>query len=794
MKQKDLIAFFVQLVILYSAANAIAITENGPVVVNEIVAATADRVLLYDSGVPTFGWGKSWFAEEFDDSGWKSATGAGLASLMQGTVASLYSRLELVVDADDLLPGNSLESDVNFDGGFILWINGVEALRKNLGKSGLYVYHDQRAFFDHPAAGFENFVLGAAGDLLKAGSNTIAIQAHSFDESFELQSELRIAESAKVLVPLNAQWNYFVGRNEPSGMLLDEDAEIVDWVELHNTATSPVMLAGWSLTDERDTPQKWVFPERSIDADGFLVVYASGKNRVGDELHTSFDLDKDGEYLALFDASQQLVWSIDRYPDQQALYSFGRVAATDYQFFNLPTPGSANALSTAVAGFIQEPVFDQAAGFHDGAIEVSISSATPDSSIFYTTDGSEPSQTNGILFGAGIMINQTTALRTRAFKAGLGPSSIATRTFIIGADANLKTLPSISIVSDAGANLNLPNGIMSISGGHYDSDVRADVGPVWVSDAVDDYNIPMQHGRAFERPVSLELVQPGGSAGFQINCGMRTAGSDTHRQRYRLGEDWIHSLEEKFSFRAYFRGDYGAAKLEYPLFDGSPVKRFDVLTLRSGHNDFKNPLIIDELARRLHRDMGWLGSRGMFATLHVNGTLRGLYNPTERIDEKFLADHLDRDGDWDIIRGVLDADLFTVEATSGDDAMWLELIELVTTQDFSAFENLAKVEAILNLDSFIDFVLLHAYGATGDMVNNNWIAFRSRDGGRFQYIIWDAELAMGSALSIKRTPDYNYFSNELSRTEYSVPLMYQAFKTNPEFRLRFADRLYQHFF
>jgi hypothetical protein len=83
--------------------------------------------------------------------------------------------------------------------------------------------------------------------------------------------------------------------------LIDEDGDETDWIELQNTGLASVNLAGWHLTDELGDPSKWTFPEVTLAPGAFLVVYASGKNRVqsGLPLHTNFQLDRDGEYLAL---------------------------------------------------------------------------------------------------------------------------------------------------------------------------------------------------------------------------------------------------------------------------------------------------------------------------------------------------------------------------------------------------------------------------------------------------------------------------------------------------------------
>src|SRR5262249_12120471 len=64
---------------------------------------------------------------------------------------------------------------------------------------------------------------------------------------------------------------------------------------------SSVNLAGWHLTDDPLDLSKWTFPAVSLAPRGFLVVFASGKNRTraDSELHTNFQLNNEGEYLAL---------------------------------------------------------------------------------------------------------------------------------------------------------------------------------------------------------------------------------------------------------------------------------------------------------------------------------------------------------------------------------------------------------------------------------------------------------------------------------------------------------------
>jgi hypothetical protein len=84
----------------------------------------------------------------------------------------------------------------------------------------------------------------------------------------------------------------------------DEDGDPSDWIELHNPNTFKVDLADWSLSDDPNNPQKWTFPKTEIGPQGFLLVWASGKNRQKSDspLHTNFSLKSDGEFLSLMRA------------------------------------------------------------------------------------------------------------------------------------------------------------------------------------------------------------------------------------------------------------------------------------------------------------------------------------------------------------------------------------------------------------------------------------------------------------------------------------------------------------
>ena len=88
---------------------------------------------------------------------------------------------------------------------------------------------------------------------------------------------------------------------ENSDGLRDSDGDSSDWIELFNAGPVAVNLGGYFLTDDESALTKWPIPSVQLDAGQFLLVFASEKDRrvAGQELHTNFKLDQQGEYLGL---------------------------------------------------------------------------------------------------------------------------------------------------------------------------------------------------------------------------------------------------------------------------------------------------------------------------------------------------------------------------------------------------------------------------------------------------------------------------------------------------------------
>jgi len=254
----------------------------------------------------------------------------------------------------------------------------------------------------------------------------------------------------------------------------DADGDYSPWIEIYNPTKSDINLQGWALTDDTNNLMQWQFPAVTLldaddanESDDFMVVFASGKNRTTNtaELHTNFRLPASGGFLALVDPNTNIVCVFSNYPAQQADVSYGLDGADPASagYFSVPTPGQPNSMTGATAG--PAATFSQAGGTFVTPFNLQLS-APPNAAIYYTTNGSAPTQ-NSLLYQSVIAIGGSMQIRARAYEPGLMPGAIQSQTFL-QLDAGLaKTnsdLPAIIIYNFASGPVQEPtNQIANIS-------------------------------------------------------------------------------------------------------------------------------------------------------------------------------------------------------------------------------------------------------------------------------------------------------------------------------------------
>lgn len=213
--------------------------------------------------------------------------------------------------------------------------------------------------------------------------------------------------------------NEFLAGNH--GGIKDDDGERSGWIELANGASQSIHLANWFLTDTPTNLTKWRLPSVTLRPDKHLVVHASGKDRTTNpaHLHTSFQLNPAGGYLALVNRSTNVV-SQFHYGAQQADVSFGRVRGEPSLTgpFRKPTPGKPNPLTGP--DFSPPVGFSTASRTYLDSFRVQLSCADTNALIRFTLDGALPNLRSPI-YREAITISNSVTLRARAYAADRFP-------------------------------------------------------------------------------------------------------------------------------------------------------------------------------------------------------------------------------------------------------------------------------------------------------------------------------------------------------------------------------------
>ncbi len=580
-------------------------------------------------------------------------------------------------------------------------------------------------------------------------------------------------------------------------ILADEDGDYSDWIEIYNQSNAPVNLSGWALTDDPNQPQKWPFPQMTLGSQQYLIVFASSKDRASPEagaaLHTNFNLNKSGEFLALHNILEgRFMDTISpHYPEQFRDVSYGRYGAElNFGFLPVPSPGQPNDESLVQTGAVAPVRFSVERGFYEAPFTVELATDTVDATIRYTTDGSEPTESNGTTYTEPISIQDTTLLRAAAFKPGFIPAPATTQSYLFLPDildqfpdttslaANLQQSFGTAIVQTAkaadltAAENALSEGLLSIPSVSLVTDAQSQAS---------FYSQPAKSGWESEQPISVELIYPDGSSpGIQVNAGIRPFGA-------------AEVSTAKQSFRLFFRGEYGSTNFEYPLFPDSPVESFDTLVLQaigqSGPVE-NGSYTRNQWLRASQIAMSGFGSHGLFVNLYLNGNYLGLYNLIEKPNADFMASYLGGEqDDWFVAdqAGPLNNNL-------GPQATELNylyttlalapMVDVELTQPELLAATYKAAASYLDPSQLSDYMLLDWYAETMGWPQSNWYA-----AARLEDLPGRGKLLLGEELTAAQTTSSQQVGNQPANIHRS--LLETLLASSADFKTTFADRLYQ---
>lgn len=402
----------------------------------------------------------------------------------------------------------------------------------------------------------------------------------------------------------------FVARNRLS--LEDGYGDSPDWIELYNPAEVDINLAGYGLSDDPDQPLEWRFPEVTIPAHGFLLVYASGQDEALDTqggIHADWRLDGDGESVLLTAPDGTVLDQVLDYPPLDEDLAFGRDMQGRFGFRE-PTPGALNLMTQSYAGWLGPVVFSHERGFYDRPFELTLAHDDPHAEIRVSVNGGLPN----LEYRNGITVSGTRTVRVTVMRPGYRSPRIQTHTYIDVREVAASAVMNQGIAQNRVYADRLLKGLQDLP-----------TLALAVPRLPDDYR---------EQAASVELLWPDGQAAVQANCGM-----------VRYGGAW--TTFAKKNYRLKFRRAYGAPKFKAPLFNGfdrgfPAVDSFDELELGGGSHDMNQRgfYMSARFVEDTMLDMGSLNPHGRFVHLYINGTYWGQFHLRERLVEHFLADYL----------------------------------------------------------------------------------------------------------------------------------------------------------
>ncbi len=346
--------------------------DRNPVVKHWETVIRQGDIFRYFEGVTEPPW--DWMQNSFDDKSWaQGPSGFGFGdnddeTVISKKVVSVYVRKNFTVD--DVANITRCFLHIDYDDGFIAFINGQEVARANLGSPGSTIPYYGVADTAIEAQMFvggspELFEIENIASLLVPGENTLAIQAQN----------THLTSSDMSLIPF--------------------------------------------LTFEMEVPPE--NPVGTPDILSFSIPF----------LHTNFKINKLGETISLFDPLGNKVDEINTH-SIPVDFTLGRQpdGADNWVLFASTTPGSENA-DEAFNGYAGTVSISKEEGFYESGIVISMATGSSTAEIHYTLDGTEPGRASPV-YSSPLSINTSTVVHARSFEDNKLPGEIATRTYVIG--------------------------------------------------------------------------------------------------------------------------------------------------------------------------------------------------------------------------------------------------------------------------------------------------------------------------------------------------------------------------
>jgi len=468
---------------------------------------------------------------------------------------------------------------------------------------------------------------------------------------------------------------------------------------------------------------------------------------------TNFKISNTGETIYLSDVTGIILDS--KYTGDLALsQSIARIPdAGSWCITTGISPFISNNTAFCYGGYEPDPVFSINSGFYTGIQIVSISSVSPTSIIHYTTDGSEVTEISPIYTDA-IIIDENTVISAKCFSSGiLLPGKMIKQTYFINEDEY--TLPILSISIDPGSLFDFDTGIYEL-GCCYDGAYPYYGANFW---------------EPWERFAHIEYFTEDGIPQWNKDMALEIHGG------------WSRAEAQK-GFRVDFKNEYDG-ELDYPLFGAKPeLNSINNFNLRNGGQHVWTYKFQDAVLAKVMKETHIDYEEWQPCMLFINGEPWGLYEIREKADEHFV------ESNYGIDNNTVDF-LNAWGALNGSDTGFINLYYQLMALDPVTDDFYNKFETNVDVKNYMDYYIGEIYYQNVDFGGyywgvNNTKLWREQNGGKWRFLMYDMDGAMGYFGSV---PSDNYI--ELTRNPYYPNVFSQIFDKvvdNTELRNYFVNR------
>ena len=339
-------------------------------------------------------------------------------------------------------------------------------------------------------------------------------------------------------------------------------------------------------------------------------------------------------------------------------------------------------------------------------------------------------------------VTQTTNYVFRLFRDGYLPSVPVTRSYI---QTNKEyTIPVISIVGDEryftdpmwGIDVKGTNGI---SGNGRDDEVN--------------WNQP------WDRPVNFSYISPTDGMLFNQDVNISVSGGWS-----RMANPRSMKLKSNKIFD-------GLNHLDYAFFPQKPNIRSKALLMRNGGNDSNCRFIDPALTTIVQRSGIDLDVQSTVQVVeYINGRFKGVLNLREPSNDKYVYANYGYDDE--------EIDMFENKTfKNGTNEVYRHLCEI--SENINVNGVYEEVKTLLDIDEFTNYMAAELFLGNDDWPDNNIKAYRSKDDGRFRFILFDLDYT------------FNPWGHSISSLDsYESVAMVRLFKNllkHDEYRKKFID-------